>query len=570
MHLILQRLRRRLAVDQGFAMVAVISVMTVASLAAVAAVYATDSDQPFSARDRLTKQAYAAAEAGVNDYLARLVANVDYWRLCNETENPSLSGDQNRTGGGTRKWVAVKDTQAFYSVEILGANGNAQCSTANLPGSVIDATTGTFRIRSTGRVGDDGPRRSVVTTFKRKGFLDYVYFTDLETKAPDWYNVDAEGRATNPNIVTWAQNPANCSRYYRDGRRFSDYEGQIQTGPTTWEDWSPPGADCTEITFGPNDAQNGPFHTNDEIQVCGTPKFGRFPSDDIEISAPPPPPATGVGSPEGYRGCAGAVPDVNFPPAAVDGKGTWRKSAELLEIPPSNSEMKVEALPSYRFHGRTKIVLNGNDMTVTSRRVAGGPVLTQTVPIPNNGAVWVSNDTTGSCQGYDTRMAEHAPYAGCGDAWVSGDYSRNVTIATENDIVVEGNISRNGTEPMLGLVADDWIRVHHKTDPALTNGDDCTTASGGPTNVSIDAALLAVNDSFTVDRYFCGGSLGTLTVDGAIAQTYRGPVGTTTGNGYTKNYNYDERLRFRSPPHFLDPVKAAWRVQTQVEQVPAT
>ena len=40
-------------------------------------------------------------------------------------------------------------------------------------------------------------------------------------------------------------------------------------------------------------------------------------------------------------------------------------------------------------------------------------------------------------------------------------------------------------------------------------------------------------------------------------------------NGYLKDYNYDDRLRLRQPPHFLDPVQSAWRVMRQYEQVPA-
>jgi hypothetical protein len=66
--------------------------------------------------------------------------------------------------------------------------------------------------------------------------------------------------------------------------------------------------------------------------------------------------------------------------------------------------------------------------------------------------------------------------------------------------------------------------------------------------------------------------LGTLTIDGVIAQKYRGPVGrggNTPTNGYIKNYIYDSRLQFRAPPHFLDPVESAWRVWRYTEQQPA-
>jgi hypothetical protein len=91
----------------------------------------------------------------------------------------------------------------------------------------------------------------------------------------------------------------------------------------------------------------------------------------------------------------------------------------------------------------------------------------------------------------------------------------------------------------------------------------------------VQAAILTLQHSFIVDNYNSGAKRGTLKVDGAIAQRFRGPVGTfntSTGNGvtgYTKDYNYDNRLRYRSPPYFLDPIQAAWRIIRSNEQVPA-
>ncbi len=81
-------------------------------------------------------------------------------------------------------------------------------------------------------------------------------------------------------------------------------------------------------------------------------------------------------------------------------------------------------------------------------------------------------------------------------------------------------------------------------------------------NVTIEAALLAINHSFVVDHYDCGNSQGTLTVKGAIAQKFRGAVGTTGGNtGYLKNYNYDDRLRFLTPPSFIKPEQSVdWTI----------
>ena len=61
-------------------------------------------------------------------------------------------------------------------------------------------------------------------------------------------------------------------------------------------------------------------------------------------------------------------------------------------------------------------------------------------------------------------------------------------------------------------------------------------------------------------------------MNGVIAQKFRGPVGTggaSVSTGYTKNYSYDDRLQYRSPPYFLDPLEAEWEVLGSQEQVPA-
>jgi hypothetical protein len=100
---------------------------------------------------------------------------------------------------------------------------------------------------------------------------------------------------------------------------------------------------------------------------------------------------------------------------------------------------------------------------------------------------------------------------------------------------------------------------------------DCNYASGFKTlNLEVDAAILALQHSWIVDNYDCG-LAGKLTVKGAIAQEYRGPVGTGGhATGFLKDYHYDKRLRYRSPPYFLSPVDASWTAVRLNEQVPAT
>jgi hypothetical protein len=583
MHLIrtiLQRLQR----EHGFALPVVAAVMLAGTLATVAALQITQQDLLPGAEDKEKKAALAAAEAGVMDYLARLTAEPDYWRRCaSDTSNAAIN--QHGVTSGARRWATISGSSAQYSVEVLPANGAAACDANNAQATFIDSGTGTFRIRSTGRTRDeaDSERRSVVTTFRRRGFLDFIYFTDYETQDPTWYRRSTGGlptradpepeRGNGRDVITWGNQ--DCVRYFREGRGAERWQG---TGSRSngrfvsgaWQNYGP--LSCGEISFiGLSDTRRdfirGPFHTNDEILICGTPHFGRRPSDDIEVSAPGS--TTGTGNPEGWRqGCSGGEgPRVNQPddPNPAADRGTWRKNAPILELPPSNTRLRDEALPSYRFMGETRIVMNGTTMTVTGKRDNGRVLTNVSMPIPTDGVIYVANDPGGSCAGYDP-LNPYAAQPSCGTVRVRGTYARSITIAAQNDVIVEEDVTKVG-DVLLGLIASNWIRVYH---PTRVQDGNCVNDGGPSGGLTIEAALLALNHSFTVDTFWCGDPLGNLTVTGAIAQRFRGPVGQfgSPDTGYIKNYTYDDRLRFRSPPRFLDPVQSTWRVQQQAETVP--
>jgi hypothetical protein len=146
-----------------------------------------------------------------------------------------------------------------------------------------------------------------------------------------------------------------------------------------------------------------------------------------------------------------------------------------------------------------------------------------------------------------------------------------MTIASQADILITGDVI-GSNDAVLGLIANNFVRVRH----AVTrSGNNCSNAADVLQTVRIGAAMLTLAHSFIVDNYNCGNRLGTLAIEGAVAQKFRGVVGTfNTGTGqsvtgYTKDYEYDDRLKYRSPPYFLDPVSAAWRVIRANEQVPA-
>ena len=221
------------------------------------------------------------------------------------------------------------------------------------------------------------------------------------------------------------------------------------------------------------------------------------------------------------------------------------------------------------FDGETRIVLNGTTMTITNNGT------TVTKSMPPSGVVY-ANST--SCNvGYSRQQtytsANFMNNPGCGNVWVSGTYNSDITIGADNDIIVMDDLTSSSTSTVLGgLVANNFVRVFHPVNNWNASGTDCDN-NGGPGGIQIDAAILALNHSFITDNWYCGNPLGTLTINGALAQKFRGTVGTHSGgtvqSGYSKDYNYNGTLRYREPPYFVNPTETAWRVVRQNEQIPA-
>ncbi|MEA2409614.1 MAG: hypothetical protein QOC77_175, partial [Thermoleophilaceae bacterium] len=436
-----------------------------------------------------------------------------YWTDCDNGTAPA--GDVNPVnlaGASTLRWRNVQGSTAQYAIELIPQNGTAQCLPgASAPSTMVDAVSGTMQIRSTGRY--NGVRRTVVATLRRSGFLDFLYFTNFETQDP---------QVTGSSLF--------CAALRRAGRDPS----------------------CSTIVFGTDDAVNGPFHTNDDFIACGTPTFGRTTKDLVEVSAPSP----------GYTaGCGGS--------AAPDFKSPLQFNAKILDLPASNGQLlNVATAAGLVYSGTTQITLKSNGkMDVTN-----GGTTTVDVNYPANGVIYVNTGTGSNCLPAYASPQTYSEPSCTANVYVKGTYQKSLTIGSARDIIVTGNLTKSGNV-MLGLIPDGFVRVYH---PVSGTGSGCTNAASGPfgaapgtSGLQIDAAILAIKHSFIVDNYDCGANLGQLTVTGAIAQNYRGPVGLVSGQGYVKNYTYDDRFRVANPPYFLDPVQSQWRKIRYAEQVPA-
>ena len=558
--------------DEGSALILVIGAMaTMTVIVSVALTYALQTSGRAQQSDAWN-QALAAAEAGVDDYLARLNQNDGYWTTVDCT-NRALEGATTRTNAcgwnasTTPGWLDVPGAERaefHYDVDVVS--------------TPVD---GTIDLVSTGRVGD--VTRSIQVTLRRGGFGEFLYYTTYETKDP----------ADMADPVTAY---TRCAKYYWAGRSTSY---------------------CGNITFVGEDKADGPVHSNDTMLMSdGTtaPNIGKGPwfQGTVTTSVPACKPVNG--NPQPYNKCYRWTSTTH---PRFD-KGIAYRSE--VEIPDSIGDLRQYVDPTKTnpagclYTGPTRIQFLAPVGNATPQMKVWSPwsksalnagcgnasvAWPQTVNVPQNNLIMVQDvpatqttPASGPCadasvggfpdsDDYGQRSAE----ANCryGTVFVSGTLKGRVTISADNNVVIVGNLSYhggdNGTDA-LGLIAENSVQVYHPIETVCTRtvrqnrkdvcvewGPGDSNLAGSLSNPEIDASILTLQHSFEVQSYDVGAKLGTLHVYGSIAQRFRGIVGQST-HGYYKDYRYDSRLRYAPPPYFLDPVRSAWGQKTFGEVAP--
>jgi hypothetical protein len=169
--------------------------------------------------------------------------------------------------------------------------------------------------------------------------------------------------------------------------------------------------------------------------------------------------------------------------------------------------------------GNTTVVLvSDGTMNVTNSNKRW---TNRNMPLPSNGALYVNRGTL----------------------TVSGTLNGDLTAGSSGNVIIPGSVVYNDktstSDDILGIISESNVVI----------------SSSAPTNVEVDACIIALNTSFYVDGYDRGFPKGTLTVFGGIIQDQRGPVGTFNAytdervSGYAKNYLYDARLLSAPPPY---------------------
>jgi type II secretory pathway pseudopilin PulG len=431
--------RQIAAGEDGFTMIFALVALLISGLLVASAFTAASGDISLSRNFTLQTKAYYAAQAGVQRYQHELASNPNYWVEC-------------KSIGTEKEAIAVPATSdETYFIKTLASAGHSACESGKQLTTLetSGAAKGTFRILATGIAGSGTSRvkRSIVATFAHPGFTKYVYESNYEVEDPS--NFEPE--------------PTGCEHYYK-------YRVEHRlTGA------------CPPIQFAPTDKVNGPMHTNDATAICGSgsssPTFGRNAEDPIEMNG-------------GHYAASGC----NNTPNIV---GKYSETAGSLLPPETDAELLETA--GLKFSGRTELTLTaGSPNTITATIINSKEEKETLAPktFPTNGVIYVENSSSGC------GIAKYTPFGsdtehdtGCGNVYVHGEYTESLTIASADDVIVNGNLTTTSEEGVptggatLGLIAQNFVRVYHPVKKgyttenvqpataAATNGK-CVTATG--------------------------------------------------------------------------------------------
>ncbi|MBE7194929.1 MAG: hypothetical protein INR66_20940 [Gordonia polyisoprenivorans] len=581
---------RGLALPTVFGLALVLLIMIGASMSvATTGTIRQDKDNDWNA-------ALAAAYAGVSEYQSRLANDSTYVQYGNTSSKftqptgttstvvpPIVANPAFSTSGTTWATVPGSSDRAQFRYEVDTSNYQSK---------------GTLRLRSTGKVGTSV--RTVVADLKQSGFINYLYFTDYELQDPQF-----TGKTGCVNYL-WGSTK-------RDGPGC----GYIQFGR------SDAASDA--------DVFDGPVHSNDEFYICNA-KFNRgidsastdttnwiaasgcnpkgitvTKGDKIQIPATNTSDRTSTFTDQTRPGClytgptkirfymsgSTAMMNVVSPFTKATNPNPGEKTGVTLAQCGDLTAMHTDAGTDVPAIDQNLIYVQNArpDGSVNSWATGTYPAGFQCRNIANVegwslGSVKFPIDNE---QKPDYSTSTYPAY-GCtkGDAYVSGVVGTAVTVSTENYIYVTGDITYNdANEDMLGLVGNNAVIVWNPVGTTTTTTTGCvrynifgqciqygpiTSSTFGSLvsdgyNRTINAAILSVQHTFTVQN-FTQIPRGTLTVNGSIAQKFRGPVGQGS-NGYIKAYGYDARFVTTAPPKFLTPASTTYGVTQFAGVAPA-
>ncbi len=577
-------------------------VMIITTLILGATYVAVLSDTAPARNDLDQKRAYAAAQAGIAQYNYDLNQDPNFWDTCYQTSTPVAVGS------------ADQGSTETYSIKPVPATGYSSCSTSNPISSMIEssgAAVGTFRIASTGT--SNGVSRTLVTQYTRSSFLGYVYFTNYEDEDPQWAPGES-APGVNCAVYGWASGGRNAACI-----TIAFGTGDSVNGPLHSNDnvlvCNPAGAPAVFGRSGesPPDAIESPNVIAEGTGCGGIVTVNGTQNHSVGILQPPPNDTqllelANAGNDANNNGCYSGGGCVFTGPTTIvlDGPISSSNPQNRMTVTNASYGSPAGTPTTVNFPANGVVYVNAGASCAyaytpfgTENQLYGGTTLDSTSADTDNagcGDAVVSGSTSSSTCPGTTQVSGVCPY------------TQSLTIGSANDIIIAGSLTTTTTSSgcaggetggcptgtaTLGLIANNNVRIFHPLGSAREQPPaegEClqgntsqnylnTNGAGFMVNPTVDAAIFAVDDSFIIDNFDCGASsntpagtsgnteLGTLTINGTIAQNFRGRLaeGNPQYTGYVKNYWYDQRLATIEPPYFLDPVGTNWSVTRVTE-----
>ncbi len=258
----------------------------------------------------------------------------------------------------------------------------------------------------------------------------------------------------------------------------------------------------------------GPIHTNGQYNIWGSPAYNG-PVSQVSSTVnygQGGPPSDNPNFQNGFTPNASAI---TFPTDLVTSVQNGAAQAQGLSLT-----------------GATTVVLVSNGtMNVTNSAKNWN---NKSMAIPSNGALYVNN----------------------GDVTVQGTLKGQLTIATNQNVWINGNVRYN-TDPRTTPTSNDLL--------GLVANTNVTVTQSAPNDLEIDAYVVALNGAFQLENFSTGGFQGDMVQFGGLMNQYCGPTGVMNAqgviiDGYNQLQYYDTRLQNTAPPFFKAAKDAANRI----------
>ena len=159
-------------------------------------------------------------------------------------------------------------------------------------------------------------------------------------------------------------------------------------------------------------------------------------------------------------------PHCSSPPTIFSANNNkFTTGVKKLALPESNTELQTVAETAGKaYSGKTIVYLNGTTMDVRNYNASGVATTTNAVPWPANGVLYIKNN--GACTGEIPTDADYDEPFACGNVYVSGTYSKPLTIAAANDVIIRPTVGAKLDNSSTNCARIIWLSLSFTSRPA--------------------------------------------------------------------------------------------------------